>query len=75
MILATTQGNDFAFPLHSETSINQGGLTKREYFASQIVAGLLSNPNGRSNDIAEDAVNLADSLIKELNKQPPTMPS
>lgn len=46
------------------------GLTKREYFASLALQGLLASPkplNG-AEDIADIAVMMADALIKSLNK-------
>lgn len=46
-----------------------GGLTKREYFAGQILIGLLANnETGSLLGHVEDAVALAHNLIKELNK-------
>lgn len=55
-----------AFP-----SDHQQGLTKREYFASQAMIGLLSNPNLGGNDsdiIAKIAVDQADRLFEALNE-------
>ncbi len=57
------------------------GLTKREYFAARAMQGLCSNsahietfsgnnPTPVPSYIVEIAVNLADALIAELNKQP-----
>lgn len=50
------------------------GLTKREYFSVLALQGLMANPNTCPDDIdmiTEDAVAIADSLIKELNKESP----
>lgn len=47
------------------------GLTKREYFAAQALAGILANATGYSedyDDTAKEAVLRADALIKELNR-------
>jgi hypothetical protein len=44
------------------------GLTKRELFAAMAMQGYLSNPgtDGDLTEIAEDAVDAADALIKGL---------
>ena len=46
----------------------QQGLTKREYFASMALQGLLANEREVSY-IAKKAVDYADALIKQLNEQ------
>lgn len=48
------------------------GVTKREYFAALAMQGLLANrySNGERHEIANIAVNQADALIAELNKEP-----
>lgn len=69
----TTNPDDRAYPIFEKLSegrlITQYGLTKREVFASQILCGLLANPNSSVRNHPEEAVKLADILIKELNKQ------
>lgn len=48
------------------------GLTKREYFASSAMRGLLSNSSTNILtffDTASDAVNHADALISQLAKE------
>ena len=56
-------------------TVHEGGLTIREYFAALAMQGNLASwPNACELDqtaIAIDAVNLADALIAELNKEPP----
>lgn len=51
-----------------------GGLTIRADISSRIMAGLVSCAEMRSRysqeNIANDAVSLADALIAELNKEP-----
>lgn len=50
------------------------GLTKREYFAAMAMPMLLRNkgPYGVGNQlIAEEAVTIADALIKALNESKP----
>jgi hypothetical protein len=47
------------------------GLTKREYFASMAMQGIISNKDGldiKIERIVESAVDTADDLIEELNK-------
>jgi hypothetical protein len=44
------------------------GLTKRELFAVMAMQGLLSNPEVRYNNLSRDSVEIAYSLIEELNK-------
>ena len=48
------------------------GLTKREYFASMAMQGIISNKDGldiKIERIVESAVDTADALIEELNKK------
>jgi hypothetical protein len=44
------------------------GLTKREYFASMAMQGLLANDSALITSKVIDAVKAADALIEELNK-------
>ena len=47
------------------------GLTKREYFASMAMQGIIANKDGldiKIERIVESAVDTADALINELNK-------
>jgi hypothetical protein len=46
----------------------QYGLTKREYFAAMAMQGVLASPF-EYDDVAKAALNFADNLIKELNKE------
>lgn len=63
------KGDDPAFPFAvlSDHVGWHGGLTKREFFALQIVAGLAADPE--STQIAPLAVELANELIAELNRK------
>lgn len=56
-------GSDDAFPTPSAA---RPGLTKREYFASAAMAGLLADHVSRT-DAVHFAVVAADALIDELN--------
>jgi hypothetical protein len=67
-----TDGNDAAFARPgTNQSGGEYGLTKREYFAGQIMASLMSDCEHKawSKTAAEMAVFAADALIEELNKQ------
>jgi len=58
---------DFLFPQAIQAGSvakTEGGLTKREYFALQI---LLSKPN-QSNHYVDESIKQADDLLKGLNK-------
>lgn len=57
------------FPL-SVGDASTFGLTKRELFAAMAMQGIRSDPNGPglSERIAEEAVQIADALLKELAK-------
>lgn len=60
-------------PHRYDIQANFYGLTKREMFAAMAMQGLVSNcyyGTGISIDLhAQEAVNLADALIEELNKE------
>jgi|WetSurMetagenome_2_1015567.scaffolds.fasta_scaffold80303_5 hypothetical protein len=66
---------DRAFPTVDEAN----GLTKREYFAAQIITGMCSNPAYNTEEMRLEfvksgltleklSVKMADFLIAELNK-------
>ena len=65
--------NDCAFPA---TEDHCAGLTKREYMATHILAGLAANPpqfqayNLSEEEKARKAVTMADQLIEALNRGP-----
>lgn len=60
--------NDSAFPISLEDE-EFHGLSKREYFAAAALQGLLSNLTVKlPKPTAVLAVEIADSLIRELNK-------
>ena len=44
------------------------GLTKREYFAGQALAGLSVDSDLRYEQVAEYAVNIADVVLKRLEE-------
>lgn len=61
-------GRQFAYPLHTGSGYPNRGLTKREYIATQIMSGLLSNGYSPE-DAAERAIKAVDSLLIQLNKK------
>ncbi len=71
-----TYGDHSAFPEVLEQpqfNFHTYGLTKREYFAAVAMQGLLSNPyyNGMMYEkVVNDAVAVANALIKALNENP-----
>lgn len=54
---------------NNQTPHQVGGLTKREYMATIALAGLLANTSNRAFVAPKAAVELADELIVELNKE------
>jgi len=69
-----TNGNDLSYP-YTFADMGNPGLTKREYFAAMAMQGILAAPNSldtHTNDIANSAVILADSLITALNTKTET---
>jgi len=66
-----TDRDQTAFPLPAETTnLDCIGLTKREYFAIQIMQGFAAcdDPGDSVESIARCVVIWADALIEELNK-------
>ena len=65
-----TNGNDLVYPTND---CREGTLTKRELFAAMAMQGQLAHRNGYTENgygvIASDAVEFADALITELNKE------
>jgi len=59
--------------LYSSNDTGYGGLTKREYFAGLAMQGLINhgshNRGLASGAFAEDAVIIADALLKELERE------
>ena len=63
-----TNGENPAYPVPEYTQVS--GLTKRELFAAMAMQGLLAHDSDRRIAyIADDAVEAADALIAELNKE------
>ena len=68
--IAEAEAKSPAYPWGDVTNGGvSGGLTKREYFAAVAMQGLAADPEMNDlDDIATDAVKLADVLLKELAK-------
>lgn len=68
--------NETAYPhnVPMDCDWSEGGLTKRELFASQMLAAMLSNSaivqdrQISQADLIANAIGYADRLIKELNQ-------
>lgn len=59
--------NNYADPITAP--VIEGGLTKREYFAGLAMQGLCNaEPDRKSEFLVKQAVDLADALIKDLNR-------
>jgi hypothetical protein len=68
--MSATKPDDDAFP---RPDCGFEGLTKREYFACHIMAGIADLPRIGTTDAevyARNAVALADALVAALNKGP-----
>lgn len=75
----TVQANDNIYPLYKREAPEEwkvtSGMTKREHFAVMIMQGLVAHHGYGENhfsmgqEIARWAVQLADNLVDELNRQ------
>ena len=63
-------GSHQAFPCNDRTPNGHYGLTKREWFAGMAMQGMAANPEWGASDIANYAVDQADTIIAKLNKAP-----
>ena len=69
-----TNGSDMAYPIVCEEvrGVWQQGLTKREYIATMAMQGLcamsISGTHKQPQNLAKEAVQYANCLIDELNK-------
>jgi hypothetical protein len=61
-------GKQLAFPLHTGSGYPNKGMTKREYMATQIMSGLITNGYSPE-DAAERAIRGVDLLLIQLNKK------
>ena len=73
-------GDQRAFPADAHTHTD-GGLTKREYFAAMAMQGIMASLTemqaigsstlhhaGMDENLAREAVSIADAVLKELDK-------
>jgi len=68
-----TEPGDPAFSIASDPA--QSGLTKREYFAIRMAAGLLSAGDKGTNSVAGRAVRYADALVEVLQQRQQPAPA
>lgn len=79
--MSNANGGGFAFPMNTAVSV-QKGMTKREWIAGQVLAGIAAplieaagvakeDPTVVANTIAKVSVGLTDALIAELAKVSP----
>jgi len=71
--LKTQNSGGAAFPVN-ETDVGHG-MTLRDYFAGQALAGQLGHHgawDGTLNDIAKRSLELADAMLAERNKEAST---
>ena len=61
-------GKQLAFPLSTGSGYPNTGMTKREYMATQIMSGLITNGYSPE-DAAERAIRGVDLLLTQLNKK------
>lgn len=53
-----------------DMALSEGGLTKREYFAAMAMQGLCCREGyGSMEDVAHDALAVANALLAELEKE------
>ena len=65
---AMEAGKQLAFPLSTGSGYPSTGMTKREYMATQLMVGLLSN--GHNKEISAGlAVQATELLLIQLNKK------
>ena len=61
-------GRQLAFPLHTGSGYPSTGMTKREYMATQIMSGLITNGYSPE-DAVERAIRGVDLLLTQLNRK------
>ena len=61
-------GKQLAFPLSTGSGYPSTGMTKREYMATQLMSGLITNGYSPE-DAAERAIKGVDLLLIQLNKK------
>jgi hypothetical protein len=64
---ALDNGNQTTFPIDSSLPFHRG-LTKREYMATQIMVGFLSDGNDINSSVKK-TIDAVDRLLIELNKK------
>ena len=61
-----------AFPITAGNEVYARGLTLRDYFAGQALAGILANPHNRREaliiEMGKDAYRFADAMLAQREK-------
>lgn len=60
-------GEDTIFPLPYEHKSK--GLTKREYIATKLLSGLITDSSNHNDMMIEEVIRVTDELLHELNKK------
>lgn len=68
-----TPDNPFAFPVPNDANNNgDSGMTLRDWFAGQALAGMLANPNNLRTEtfltMGQDALRFADAMLLARSK-------
>jgi len=63
-----SKADEPAFP--TDAKVLRRGLTKREYFASVALSGMMANGDWTEREAAVIAVDCADALIAALERKP-----
>ena len=67
--MKNSESSAFAFGMANERSdMYELGLSKREYFAGLAMQALIVRNNVSNERIANDAIEIADELLKQLEK-------
>lgn len=73
----TTQDDKPAFPITAGNQVYCTGMTLRDYFAAQAIAGMMANCDstgmngwlGAQDHLAKFAYNIADAMMKERGNE------
>jgi hypothetical protein len=66
---ALEKGNELAFPLSTGSGYPNKGLTKREYIATQLLSGAISDDYKQNERMVIEVIRATELLLIELNKK------